>query len=110
MLDDYLPDAWGRKVLAQLAFYSKQQRLNSHSVIDTLGLLGQSRIGCVSVVAKGEQPVYALGADVSALKKAELAAQQLEQGAFFQADDEPSELDEMSLLYLTNTGHRRWWC
>src|SRR5574344_1153524 len=40
-IDDYLPDAWGRKVLTRLALHQHQQRLNANCVSDMLGFLQQ---------------------------------------------------------------------
>ena len=36
ILDDYLPDNWGKKVLAQLVLYRHKQRLNSNSTLHVL--------------------------------------------------------------------------
>lgn len=49
-LDDYLPDDWGRKVLVQLALLRDKKVLNAHSIIDTLAMLGHSRVGALSLV------------------------------------------------------------
>ncbi|MFT6955268.1 MAG: serine/threonine-protein kinase HipA [Halieaceae bacterium] len=98
-LDDYLPDNWGRKVLAQMAFYRKQQKFNSNSVIESLELISNSRIGALAIVAQGQVPDYQLGHNASELHKLELAAQQLDSQSLDQM-----ELDEMSLLYFANAG------
>lgn len=98
-MDDYLPDAWGRKVLAQLAFYRDRTRITSHSVIDILNYLGNSRIGAVLLVPHGQSPYYELGCDHHFLPETERAAKQIE-------EDDPSEynVDDMSLIYLANAG------
>jgi len=99
ILDDYLPDDWGRKVLAQLAFYRDQQKLNSHSAIDMLALLGESRVGALRWVAAGEKPAYGLGSSMEKLAQAETAAQSVDDPSAY-----PEQLDELSLLYLANAG------
>ncbi len=99
VLDDYLPDDWGRKVLAKLAYYRDQQLINQHSVIDTLTQLSNSRIGALQWVAYGEEPNYELGCDVEHLLAAEAAAQSIDAPESFS-----DNVDEMSLLYLANAG------
>lgn len=99
LLDDYLPDDWGRKVLAKLAYYRDQRVINQHSAIDTLAQLGGSRIGAVQWVKYTEAPNYELGCDMKFILAAEAAAQSVD------APDSYSEnIDEMSLLYLANAG------
>ena len=98
-LDDYLPDDWGRKVLAQLAFYREQRKFNPHSAIETLSLLSGTRIGAVAITPQHQQPAFGLGAPLSALKEAERAAQLVDQPAHYS-----DHLDELSLLYLANNG------
>jgi len=98
-LDDYLPDRWGRRVLARLAFYRDQRKVNFNSAIDTLALLSSSRIGAISLAPRGAEPVFDLGSDIDRLATAELAAQHLDDVEF-----DGVELDEMSLLYLANAG------
>jgi len=94
-LDDYLPDDWGRRVLAQVAYYQKGDKLNANSVIDALKMLSHSRIGGLSIVDKGGLPHFDRGASIETLEKIEQAAIQL---------DENLEYDEASLLYLGNNG------
>lgn len=98
-LDDYLPDAWGKKVLTRLAFYRHQQRLNSNSAIDMLSLMGNRRIGALCITPKGEQPQFDLGLSLEHLARAEMAAQHIDDVSF---DRMP--FDEMSLLYLASSG------
>lgn len=98
-LDDYLPDDWGRKVLAQLALYREHKTLNANSAIDTLSMLGNSRIGAVSIVEQGAEPHFDGGYALEQVQAAEQAAQQLDQ-----LDHGEVDLDEMSLLYLANAG------
>lgn len=99
ILDDYLPDDWGRKVLAQLAFYRDKRVINQHSAIDTLAQLGDSRIGALQWVISGETPNHKLGCDVKNLAAAETAAQSVDTPEFYSEN-----IDEMSLLYLANAG------
>lgn len=98
-MDDYLPDAWGRKVLSRLAFYRDQRRFNANSAIDTLRLLHGSRIGALSIVPQGELPDFSFGLALAQLAKAEMAAQHVDE-----LDLQSVPLDEMSLLYLANAG------
>lgn len=99
ILDDYLPDDWGRKVLAQLAFYRDRHEINQHSAIETLSQLSNSRIGALQWVKPDEIPDYKIGCNINHLQSAEIAAQSVD------APESYSEnLDEMSLLYLANAG------
>ncbi|VAW78433.1 hypothetical protein MNBD_GAMMA15-1489 [hydrothermal vent metagenome] len=99
VVDDYLPDDWGRKVLAKLAYYRDQKVINQHSAIDTLTQLSNSRTGALQWVIAGETPSYELGCDTEHLLAAEAAAQSVD------APESYSEnIDEMSLLYLANAG------
>ncbi len=99
ILDDYLPDVWGRKVLATLSFYRDQRKLDRHSAIDMLSQLSNSRIGALQWTKPGEEPDYGMGCDIQFIKRAEIAAQTV--------DDPESiseHIDEVSLLYLANAG------
>ena len=99
IIDDYLPDDWGRKVLAQLAFYRDKRVIDQHSTIDTLAQLSNSRIGALQWVISGEIPNYELGCDIKHLVAAETAAQSVDTPEFY-----AENIDEMSLLYLANAG------
>lgn len=99
ILDDYLPDAWGRRVLAQLAFYREQKKFSSQSAIAMLSLLGSDRVGALQWVEQGQDPEYGLGTRLEQLTQAELAAQQVDSPQQY-ADN----LNAMSLLYLANAG------
>jgi len=99
ILDDYLPDDWGRKVLAQLAFYRNQHEINQHCAIEILSQLSHSRIGALQWVKAGEIPDYEMGCDIKHLLAAETAAQSVDAPASYS-----EHLDEMSLLYLANAG------
>jgi len=98
-LDDYLPDDWGRRVLSNLAFYRDKKRFNVKSAIDSLSLLGPSRIGAVVLVSHGSLPGFESGKPMESLAKAEHIAQLVDGG---QLDE--IELDEMSLIYLASAG------
>jgi len=98
-IDDYMPDAWGRKVLAKLALYRDRRELNANSVIDTLAMFGSSRIGAISLVTQGETPQFDNGHELAVLARAEQAAQQIDS-----VDFDTVDIDEMSLLYLANAG------
>ncbi len=98
-LDDYLPDDWGRRVLAKKAYYKQRKKYDANSVIDTLSLIGESRIGAISIVEKQQTPNYAAGAPLAELNRAEAAAQAIDQGELSQLPD-----DEMALIYLANSG------
>jgi len=99
LIDDYLPDAWGRKVLSQLAFYRDKIRLNGNSAIESLSILGRSRIGAIQIIRPDQSPDFGLGAHIAELAKAENIAQQVDAPDF--NDFNP---DEISLLYLANNG------
>jgi len=99
VLDDYLPDDWGRKVLAKLAYYREQHTINQHSAIDTLTQLSNSRIGALQWVTTGEEPNYEFGCDVANLLAAEAVAQSIDTPESYSEN-----VDEMSLLYLANAG------
>ena len=98
-IDDYLPDAWGRKVLTRLAFYRDQQRFNANSVIDTLSLLGTSRVGALSIVPQGGEPHYDVGHSTDTLARAERVAQNIDSNDFDELD-----LNELNLIYLAHAG------
>lgn len=99
LLDDYLPDDWGRRVLAYLAFYRDKKTINNHSCIDTLAQLSTSRIGAIQWTMPDALPQLDLGCDFAQLAHAENAAQHIEESPLDQAN-----FDELSLLYLANAG------
>lgn len=74
ILDDYLPDNWGRRVLAQIGFYRDRRKLNQNICIDTLSELGDCRVGAIQWVEKEESPKYELGCHLDKIKEAENAA------------------------------------
>ncbi len=102
-IDDYLPDLWGRRILARLAARDQRRRYDANSVIDSLALMGGSRIGAVSLVPAGEDPVYDIGQPLARLAEAEHAAQQIDDpaGTSIALLDQP---DMAGLVYLANSG------
>ena len=99
ILDDYLPDAWGRRVMAHLTFYRDKKKLNKNSCIAMLSELGNSRIGALQWTLPGHKPLYDLGASLEKLKAAEHAAQIVDSSEMEKAD-----LNELALPYLANAG------
>ena len=99
ILDDYLPDAWGRKVLAALSFYRDQLKLDRHSAIDVLSQLSNSRIGALQWTKAGEDPDYGMGCDIQFIEHAEIAAQSVDN-----PESISDHIDEVNLLYLANAG------
>ena len=98
-IDDYLPDAWGRAVLATLAFYRHGERHNANGVIDTLSLLGGSRVGALSFALAGQTPKYDRGHLLADLAKGEGTAMRLDSTDWHRVD-----LDEAVLLHLAHAG------
>ncbi|HEY7886199.1 MAG TPA: type II toxin-antitoxin system HipA family toxin [Cellvibrionaceae bacterium] len=98
-VDDYLPDAWGRQVLTHVAYYRDKKKFNANSAIDTLHLIGSSRIGALSIVPEGHPPVYEYGSEISSLANIEATAHGLDT-----ALPEGDGLNELGLLFLGNHG------
>ena len=95
-VDDHLPDAWGRKVLAALARHRDGKRLNLNSAIDLLTIVpGGSRIGALSFTPTGGEPHFDPGAPLATLAEAEHAAVGLD------ALEPP---DEFGLAHLAEAG------
>lgn len=101
VIDDYLPDDWGRRVLTAIHSRRARRAFNANKLSDMLAVLGPSRIGALRIVPFSEEtlPEYAAGADSALLDRAELTAQQLDSGEY---DD--VNLDELSLMYLGANG------
>lgn len=101
-IDDYLPDLWGRRVLTRLAALRQRRRYDANSVIDSLALMGGSRIGALCLVPEGAEPVYDIGQPVERLGDAEQAAQHIDDpgGAGLPLHDP----DIAGLVYLANSG------
>lgn len=99
LIDDYLPDAWGRKVLTHFALVKNKRRLNANSAIEMLQLMGASRIGCLQLVPEGQAPDFAHGYPLGDLAKAEEFSQRIDDDSFM-----PDKLDQFELAYLGNGG------
>ena len=99
LIDDYLPDAWGRKVLARFALAKDRKRLNANSAIEILGLMGASRIGCLQLVPEGQAPDFARGYPLGDLARAEELARRIDDDSFV-----PENVDQFELAYLGNGG------
>lgn len=100
-IDDYLPDAWGRKVLTRLAMQHYKQRLNANCISEMLSFSQQvhSRIGALCFVEQGQAPNYAVGISLEQLQKAELTAHKIDQQDFVNLD-----VNAIGLMYLANSG------
>lgn len=100
-IDDYLPDAWGRKVLTKLAMQRFQQRLNANCISEMLSFSQQvhSRIGALCFVEHGQTPHYAAGIPLQQLQDAEQTAQHIDQQDFAKLN-----INVMNLVYLANSG------
>lgn len=99
LIDDYLPDAWGRKVLARFALAKNQKRMSANSAIEMLDLMGASRIGCLQLVPEGQAPDFARGYPLSDLARAEELARRIDDDSFV-----PDNVEQFELAYLGNGG------
>ena len=99
ILDDYLPDDWGRKVMIQVAEYQRREHYNSHSLIDSLSLVSKNRIGSICIVKKGETPSYELGEPTEILQEIEKTALMLDEGNIRSLG-----FEQAGLVYLMNSG------
>ena len=70
-LDDYLPDDWGRKVMARAAFFAGDTVFDANRVTHLLERMGHSHIGALSLAIPGEAPRYEFGARCEALGRVE---------------------------------------
>src|SRR5690554_1881617 len=100
-IDDYLPDAWGKKVLTRLAMQQYQQRLNANCISEMLGFSQQihSRIGALCFTEPGQVPHFETGIALHDLQQAEQTAQNIDQQDFSNLD-----VNVMGLMYLANSG------
>ncbi len=99
ILDDYLPDSWGRKILTYIAFYKDKQKINQNSCIDLLNRLSSSHIGAVQWTLSDESAKFETGVDFSRVHQAENAAQNIDSQSY-----SDKTVDDISLLYLANSG------
>ncbi|CAA0080826.1 Uncharacterised protein [Zhongshania aliphaticivorans] len=98
-LDDYLPDAWGRRVLSYAVLKKTGEKMNANSAIACLNALRRSRIGALELTAVNEQPLYQLGIAWEELAQAEKIAHQIDTLSF---EEIPAE--SLDLIYLANEG------
>ena len=70
-LDDYLPDDWGRRVLARAAFDDGDADFDANSVADLLTRMGGAHIGALALGPPGDPPEFDLGAPLHALAEVE---------------------------------------
>ena len=99
LIDDTLPDSWGRAVLATLARFRDGRRLNINSGIDVLSLVGGSRIGALSFARPGETRRYEPGHPMDTLVQGERTATRLDAADWHDVDS-----DAASVLHLANAG------
>lgn len=102
-IDDYLPDAWGRKLLARLAMQHYQKKLDANCTLEMLSFSQQvsSRIGALCFVEQGEPPRYETGIELGQLQQAEQIAHSIDQN---QQDFTDLAMNAMGLVYLANSG------
>ncbi len=98
-LDDYLPDDWGRKVLARAALHGGDERFDGNRVSHLLAGMGASQIGALSFVAPGEAPSYTCGVSLDALRELEQEAAATD-GMVARGEAEDSAARERFLLQL----------
>ena len=99
-IDDHLPDAWGRKVLAALALRRAARRLNANSAIDLLALVpAVSRIGALSLTRQGEPPSFPLGVPMERLARTERVAAHIDA-----MDWQSISAEEFGLAHLAEAG------
>lgn len=101
VLDDYLPDDWGRKLLTKIALHQQQKRFNSHCISDVLAMLqhNHSRIGALCVTAPQQPAVYSAGITLNKLQEAEHIAVKIDDNDFQDINHQT-----LGLLYLANSG------
>ena len=99
-VDDHLPDAWGRKVLAALALRRDGRRLNANSAIGLLSLVpAGSRIGALSFTRPGEPPAFPFGAPIARLGDADRIATLVDA-----MDWQSISAEEFGLAHLAEAG------
>ncbi len=99
ILDDYLPDDWGRKVLSAYARYQLKRKIHSSSAIDLLRLLTDTRTGAVAIVESGgDVPHFNLGVETTMLERISETVVIIDEPESAEGID----LDIASLLYLSN--------
>jgi len=81
-IDDNIPDAWGRRVIAQIAKYKDNKKINTNCISDLLSYIGPSRIGAISIIKRGEVPLYGMGVTMEQISQAEDLAKNIDSGDF----------------------------
>ncbi len=101
ILDDYLPDDWGRKLLTKIALHQYQKRLNAHCASDVLAMLqhNHSRIGALCITEPQQAAAYSAGIALEKLQEAEQIAVKIDDNDFQNIDHQT-----LGLLYLANSG------
>lgn len=101
ILDDYLPDDWGRKLLTKIALHQRQQRFNAHWVSDVLTMLqgNHSRIGALCITELNQPAAYLEGIALDKLLEAEQIAVKIDAN-----DVQDIDHQTLGLLYLANSG------
>lgn len=103
IVDDHLPDEWGRRVMVRQALVQQKRHLERGSVLDVTGMMGESRIGALMLMpqANGLQvPPFGLGAPMEALNRIEELAQRIDAGD----DLGDLDFDLFSLAHLASPG------
>ena len=97
-LDDHLPDAWGRRVLAVFVLEHHARRLNVNSAVELLTVEpAVSRIGALSFATVGREPTFTYGAPLSQLVEVEHAAVRVDASR-------PTDTEAFGLLQLAQAG------
>lgn len=99
IVDDYLPDDWGRRVLSYAHLKQTGKKMNARSAIACIKALQRSRIGALEITAPGEAPAFDLGIDWDDLERAEAIGQDIDRLPF---EEIPSA--SLDLIYLANEG------
>jgi len=97
ILDDYLPDAWGRRVLTKIAHQTHQIRLDENSPIDMLNYLHRAHIGALQWCHNNASPRFTLGNSIDLVGITEEVSVYI---------DDPKSQDDSMLqhLFLANSG------
>ncbi len=98
-IDDNIPDAWGKKVIAQIAKYKDNKIINTNCISDLLSYVGPSRIGAIAITKRDEAPVYGAGVTMEEISQAENIAKNIDNG-----DLDKINYDQVNLLFLANSG------
>jgi serine/threonine-protein kinase HipA len=103
IVEDHLPDEWGRRVMVKQALVQQNRRLNNSSVLDVVSMMGDSRIGGMMLVSQRDGlmiPSFGQGASMEALSQIEELAQRIDAGE----DLDELDFDLFSLAHLASPG------